>query len=142
MIVFDGIHPVFKHSPPSRFRSIKATFAPCVAAPRAASSPRTFKQERWRARFRAASSKYSQSLTEEQRDACIAEGAKLRSRSRMRQLGPLTGQQYSIRKEYAANPAARMQKAPATSKMLQPQRVARKYRSEEHTSELQSLRHL
>ena len=91
---------------------------------------RTFKQERWRARFRAASSKYSQSLTDEQRDACIAEGAKLRSRPRMRQSGPLTGQQYSIRKEYAANPAARMRKAPATSKMLQPQRVRRKYKSQ------------
>ena len=94
------------------------------------SNPRTFKQERWRARFRAASSKYSQSLTDEQRDACIAEGAKLRSRPRMRQSGPLTGQQYSIRKEYAANPAARMRKAPATSKMLQPQRVRRKYKSQ------------
>ena len=93
-------------------------------------NPRTYKQERWRARFRAASSKYSQSLTDEQRDACIAEGAKLRSRPRMRQSGPLTGQQYSIRKEYAANPAARMRKPPATSKMLQPQRVARKYKSQ------------
>jgi hypothetical protein len=93
-------------------------------------NPRTFKQQRERARFRAASSKYSQILTEDQRDACIAEGAKLQSRPRLGQSGPLTGQQYSIRKEYAASAAARMRKARATTKTLQPQSVTRKYKSQ------------
>jgi hypothetical protein len=93
-------------------------------------NPRTFKQQRERARFRAASSKYSQILTEDQRDACIAEGTKLQSRPRLGQSGPLTGQQYSIRKEYAASAAARMRKARATTKTLQPQRVTRKYESQ------------
>ena len=64
--------------------------------------PRTPRQRLWRARFSAASKKYSHSLTEEQRQACIAAGAKLQSRPRLGQSGPLTGQQYSIRREYAA----------------------------------------
>jgi len=63
-------------------------------------NPRTSRQQRWRDRFGAASSKYSHSLTDDQHDACIAAGAKLRSRPRLGQSGPLTGQQYSIRREY------------------------------------------
>ena len=55
--------------------------------------PRTSKQRRGRAWFGDASGKYSQALTDEQRDACIAVGAKLRSRRRLGQSGPLTGQQ-------------------------------------------------
>jgi hypothetical protein len=39
--------------------------------------PRTPSQRYWRARFRAASKAYSESLTDEQQDACIAAGAKL-----------------------------------------------------------------
>ena len=92
--------------------------------------PRTPKQLRWRARFGAASTKYSDSLTQAQRDACIAAGAKFRSRPRLAQSGPLTGQQYSIRLEYAANAAARMQKTQPTAKVPQLQKVTRKYKSQ------------
>jgi hypothetical protein len=81
--------------------------------------PRTPKQLRGRARFGAASKKYSDSLTQEQRDACIAAGTKLRSRPRLAQSGPLTGQQYSIRKEYTANAERRAQGAERTTKPLQ-----------------------
>jgi hypothetical protein len=59
--------------------------------------PRTPAQRYWRAKFGAASRKYSQSLTQEERRACIAAGSKLRSRSRLGQSGPLNGQHYSIR---------------------------------------------
>ena len=83
--------------------------------------PRTPKQQRWRARFGSASNKYSDSLTHEQRGACIAAGAKLRSRPRLAQSGPLTGQQYSIRREYATNAGARAQSAEKTAKVLQTQ---------------------
>ena len=58
-----------------------------------------------RARLCAASKKYSYSLTEKQQDACIAAGAKRRSRPRSGQSGPLTGQQYSIRRHYALQKA-------------------------------------
>ena len=64
--------------------------------------PRTPRQQLWRTRFRAASKKYSHSMADDQRDACISAGAKLRTRPRLGQSGPLTGQQYSIRREYAA----------------------------------------
>ena len=67
--------------------------------------PRTPKQLHWRARFGAASKKYSPSLTQEQREAFIAAGAKFRTRPRLAQSGRLTGQQYSIRMEYEANAA-------------------------------------
>ena len=63
--------------------------------------PRSLRQRRWRARLGAASGRYSRSLTEEQRDACIAVGAKRRSRPRLGQSGALTGQQYSVGKECA-----------------------------------------
>jgi hypothetical protein len=64
--------------------------------------PRSVRQRRWRARLSAASKRYSRSLTEEQRDACIAAGMKRRSRARLGQSGALTGQQYSVGKECAA----------------------------------------
>ena len=67
--------------------------------------PRTPAQLRSRARLSAASRKYSYSLTEKQQDACIAAGAKRRSRPRLGQSGPLTGQQYSIRREYVLQKA-------------------------------------
>jgi hypothetical protein len=95
-------------------------------------NPRTSRQQRWRSRFGAASRKYSHSLTDEQQDARIAAGAKLRSRPRLGQSGPLTGQQYSIRREYAANPNARIQQPKATTKVPQLQRVTRKYKSQVH----------
>ena len=69
--------------------------------------PRTPSQRAWRAQFGSASKRYSHSLTEEQREARIAAGAKLRSRPRLGQSGPLTGQQYSIRSDYAARGAER-----------------------------------
>ena len=67
--------------------------------------PRAPAQLRSRAQLSAASRKYSYSLTEKQQDACIAAGAKRRSRPRLRQSGPLTGQQYSIRRQYALQKA-------------------------------------
>jgi len=93
-------------------------------------NPRTVTQQRGRARFGATSRKYSESLTDEQRDACIAAGAKLRSHPRLNQSGPLTGQQYSIRREYAANAHASKQKTEAATKVPQLQRVTRKYKSQ------------
>ena len=39
MIAFDGTQPIFRQSPPSRLRSISATFAPSAAAACAATSP-------------------------------------------------------------------------------------------------------
>jgi hypothetical protein len=82
---------------------------------------RTPRQLHWRARFGSASKKYSSSLSQEQRDACIAAGAKFRSRPRLAQSGPLTGQQYSIRKEYVANAEGRAQSAAKAAKVLQTQ---------------------
>ena len=64
--------------------------------------PRSLRQRRWRNRLSAASKRYSHSLTENQRDACITAGAKRRSRPRLGQSGALTGQQYSVGKECAA----------------------------------------
>ena len=61
--------------------------------------PRTTKQLRWRARFGAASRKYSEKLTDAQQDACIAAGAKLPCRRRLGPSGHLTGHQYWVRKE-------------------------------------------
>ena len=58
--------------------------------------PRTPSQRLWRKRLRAASRKYSQSLTNEQQDACIAAGAKRQSRPCFGQSGLLTGQQYWV----------------------------------------------
>jgi hypothetical protein len=81
--------------------------------------PRSPSQLRWRARFGAASQKYSDSLTQAQRDAFIAAGAKFRSRPRLAQSGPLTGQQYLIRMEYVAKAAERAQRAEEISKALQ-----------------------
>ena len=59
--------------------------------------PRTPSQRYWRARLGAASRKYSATLTDEQQDACIAAGAKRRSRPRLGQWGWLTGQQFWVR---------------------------------------------
>jgi hypothetical protein len=64
--------------------------------------PRTLRQRLCRARFGAASKHYSHAMANDQRHACIAAGAKLHSRPRLGQSGPLTGQQYSIRRQYAA----------------------------------------
>ena len=83
-------------------------------------------QLRSRARLSAASGKYSYSLTEKQRDASIAAGAKLRSRPRLGQSGPLTGQQYSIRRQYALQKAhGNRTKTAIAPQVPQPQKVKR-----------------
>ena len=69
--------------------------------------PRTPRQRYWRAKFGAASSRYSHALTQEERRACIEAGSKLRSRPRLAQSGPLKGQHYSIRRDYATSAAVR-----------------------------------
>jgi hypothetical protein len=60
--------------------------------------PRTFAQLRSRTVFGAASRTWSHGgpLTEEQRDAWLAEGGKVQSRPRLGQSGKLTGQQHFI----------------------------------------------
>ena len=65
--------------------------------------PRTPRQHLSRAIFAAASRMWSEdgSLTEEQRKAWYASGAKRRSRPRLGQSGPLTGQQNFIGRKYA-----------------------------------------
>jgi hypothetical protein len=86
--------------------------------------PRTAAQLRSRARLTAASRKYSDSLTEKQRNACIKAGAKRRTRPRLSQSGALTGQQYSIRKEYALQEAhGNAMKTPLAPQVPQPQKL-------------------
>ena len=86
-------------------------------------NPRTPNQRHWRARFGATSKKYSQSLTDEQQDACIAAGAKARCRPRLGDSGRLTGQQYSIRKEYAEKVKGSSKKAETAAEALQTQGI-------------------
>ena len=69
--------------------------------------PRTAGQLRSRAAFAAASKAYSWGLTEEQRQECRAAGAKVQSRPRLGQSGPLTGQLYSIGRDTAKPGAAK-----------------------------------
>ena len=86
---------------------------------------RTPKQLLWRARFGAASKKYSHSMPDEQRHTCVAAGAKLRSRPRLSQSGPLTGQQYSIRRDYAVKAKESTPSAEKAQKGLQTQGFSR-----------------
>jgi len=87
--------------------------------------PLTPAQVRNRARLAAASRKYSTLLTDQEHDACIAAGARRRSRPRLGQSGRLTGQQYSVRKEYAANARRKVQNTIIPAKVPKPQRVTR-----------------
>jgi hypothetical protein len=64
--------------------------------------PKTARQQAWRARLAAASKAYHEVLTEEERRACIAEAP--RTRPRLGQSGPQTGQQYSVGKECSEKP--------------------------------------
>ena len=65
-------------------------------------------------------------LAEEEQNACIAVGAKLRSRPRLNQSGPLTGQQYWVRKDSAhAKVKVKPTKAKTAMQVLKPQRVTR-----------------
>ena len=83
--------------------------------------PRTPSQRYWRARLAAASRKYSHTLTKEQVDACIAAGARRRSRPRLAQSGRLTGQQWWVRTECAGQTQAIMPGAQTAVKPLQTQ---------------------
>jgi hypothetical protein len=88
--------------------------------------PRTVAQLLSRGRFRAASKRYNRVLTDEQQDACIAAGAKVRSRPRLGQSGPLTGQQYWVRRDAAQeNAAVKIKSLKTIPQVLQPQRVTR-----------------
>ena len=88
--------------------------------------PCTPAQIRSRDRLRAASRKYSYSLTEKQQDARIAAGARLRSRPRLGQSGPLTGQQYSIHRQYALQKVhGNGIKTAIAPQVLQPQKLKR-----------------
>jgi hypothetical protein len=84
--------------------------------------PRTPKQLQWRARLGAASRKF-ESLTDEQQDACIAAAAKLQSQPRLGS-GPLTGQQYWVRKECATKSESSTRSAETAAKALQTQRIS------------------
>ena len=72
--------------------------------------PRTPLQLQWRALLGAASKRYSQGLTDGQRVACIAAGARLQSRPRLLQSGPLTGQQYEVRQQCSTRAAVGAQR--------------------------------
>ena len=88
--------------------------------------PCTLAQLLCRSRLRTAARRYSRSLTQAERAACIAAGAKVRSRSRLAQSGPLTGQQYWIREDCArASVNVKSLMATFASQLLQPQRVTR-----------------
>ena len=67
----------------------------------------------------------SQSLTPEERRACIAAGSKLRSRPRLGQSGPLNGQHYSIRRDYSTPPAQRPPHAKSSRNPLQTKAISR-----------------
>jgi hypothetical protein len=81
--------------------------------------PRTPSQRHWRKRLGTAPRNYSQSLTVEQQDACIAAGAKCRSRPRLGQWGWLTGQQFWVGKECAGKPEGSTRNAETLTKGLQ-----------------------
>ena len=78
--------------------------------------PGTLTQRRSRSLLSFTAKKYSHYLTDEQHDACIVAGARIRSRPRLGQSGPLTGQQYLVHKEYAQpkakSKATKMKSAP------------------------------
>ena len=86
---------------------------------------RTSNQLHWRARLGAASRKYNASLTDEQQNACLAAGAKRRSRPRLGQWGWLTGQQFWVSQECATKADAGAQNAERPTKALQTQGISR-----------------
>jgi hypothetical protein len=87
--------------------------------------PRTPSQRYWRARLAAASRNYSDALTDEQQNACIAAGAKRRSRPRLDQSGPLTGQQWWVRNQCAGVAEGAMRSAQTAAKGLQTKGILR-----------------
>ncbi len=67
---------------------------------------------------------YSRHLTQEQRRACIAAGAKRQTRPRLGQSGPLTGQQYWVHKDAVpAKPAVKRKDVHFASQPPQSQRL-------------------
>ena len=86
--------------------------------------PRTPAQLRCRGYLSGASRKYSQLLTDEDQDVCIAKGAKVQSRRRLDQSGTLTGHQYWVHKQYPREKAkSNATKAETASQVAQPQNV-------------------
>ncbi len=81
--------------------------------------PKTEKQRACRARLAAASKAYNEALTDEQQDACIAAGAKRRTRPRLGVSGPQTGQQYLVGKK-CKDKRASLTPPPASSKSARP----------------------
>ena len=81
--------------------------------------PRTPSQVYWRQRLAAASRSYSAALSDAEQNACIAAGAKRRSRKRLGQSGRLTGQQYWVSKECIGLPEADVPKVQPASGPLQ-----------------------
>ena len=72
----------------------------------------------------AASRKYSEALTDEQEDACISAGAKRRSRPRLAQSGPLTGQQWWVHSQCAGEAEGATRNAQTAAKPLQTQGIS------------------
>jgi hypothetical protein len=68
--------------------------------------PKTPRQRAWRARVAEVSKAYSATLTDEQQDACIAEGAKRQTRKRLGQSGPETGHQWWMSDKLLEKPSA------------------------------------
>ena len=88
--------------------------------------PRTPAQLCCRARLGVVSKAYSYSVTPEQRAACIAAGAKVQSQPRLAQSGPLTGQQYWVRREFAGeNAESEVTKAKSAPKVAQKHGITR-----------------
>ena len=86
--------------------------------------PRTRLQLQCRARLAAASKRYSEGLPDGQQEACIAAGARLQSRPRLFQSGPLTGQQYWVRQECATKAAVGAPSAGTVVRPLQTQGIS------------------
>ena len=95
----------FSPERPLRRLGVVRSQRPAVAALGQGRDPNTPWQQAWRARLAAASKAYDETLTDEQQDACIAAGAKRRTRPRLGQSGQQTGQQYWVGKECKQKPA-------------------------------------
>ena len=78
--------------------------------------PQTPKQVYWRARLEAVSKGYSQGLSQEERQVCIGEGARRRTRPRLGRSGKQTGQQYWVGEQCKEKspPPARQARKPNT----------------------------
>jgi hypothetical protein len=99
---------------------------PCRRRYASPKDPRTAAQLLSRARFTRASRRYSRFLTEEQRAACIAAGAKVWSRPRLGQSGSLTGQQYWMHKDGArVNASVKSKNTGIAIQVPRPQHVTR-----------------